>query len=101
MPARASMAAAIGADRCGAGAGAVGDVDGIGQPAQRPRLAQQVVGVAGDRRRDLGGDDELARAQQLFKARSRRSRHGIRLWSGGVGAIAAGAAQCAVGQGAI
>src|SRR5262249_23136431 len=51
-----------------AGAGAVGDVDGIRQAGKRLRLAQQVVRVARDRRRDLGGDDELPRAQQRFQA---------------------------------
>jgi len=54
-----------------AGAGAVRDVDGIREAGERERLAQQVIGVARDRRRDLGGDDELSRAQQLFQARSR------------------------------
>ena len=92
MPSRASIARRDRRRQIGAGAGAVGDVDGIREAAERPRLAQEVVGVARDRRRDLGGDDELARAQQLFQARSRLSRHGIHLWSGGVGAIAAGAA---------
>ena len=54
-----------------AGAGAVSDIDGIRQAGERQRLAQQVIGVARDRRRDLGGDDESPRAQQLFQARSR------------------------------
>src|SRR5262249_15853451 len=54
-----------------AGAGAVGDVDGVRQAGKRLRLAQQVVRVARDRRRDLGGDDELPRAQQRFQARCR------------------------------
>ena len=49
----------------GAGAGAVGDIDRIGEPAQRRRLAQQVLRVAGDRRGDLRGHDKAARPQPL------------------------------------
>src|SRR5262249_42795425 len=72
-----------------AGAGAVGDVDGIRQAGERLRLAQQVVRVARDRRRDLGGDDELPRAQQRFQARSRLPlRGGHRLVRRGLGAWA-------------
>ena len=58
-------------------AGAVGDVDGVGETAQRQGLAQEIIGIARDRRRDLGGDDELAGSQQLFQARSRLSRRWI------------------------
>src|SRR6059058_3902982 len=54
-----------------AGACPIGDVDGIGEPGERQRLAQQIVGLAGNGRRDLGGDGELARPQQRFEARSR------------------------------
>src|SRR5947207_8458971 len=54
-----------------AGACPIGDVDGIGEPGERQRLAQQIVGLAGNGRRDLGSDGELARPQQRFEARSR------------------------------
>src|SRR5437763_1218311 len=54
-----------------AGACPIGDVDGIGEAGERQRLAQQIVGLAGNGRRDLGGDGELARPQQRFEARSR------------------------------
>ena len=54
-----------------AGAGAVGDVDGIRQAGERERLAQQVIRVARDGWRDLRRDDESPRAQQFFEARSR------------------------------
>ena len=51
----------------GAGAGAVGDVDRVGEPAQRRRLAQQVLRVAGHRRGDLRGHDKAACPQPLGK----------------------------------
>ena len=51
----------------GAGAGAVGDVDRIGEPAQRRRLAQEVLRVAGHRRRNLRGHDEAACPQPFFE----------------------------------
>jgi hypothetical protein len=73
----------------------VGDVDRIGEVGERQRLREKVVGVARDRRRDLGGDDEPSRAQQLFQARSRLLRGCIHLLSGLACAIAAGAAQYA------
>ncbi len=60
----------------GAGAGAVGDVDGIGEPAQRLGLAEEVLRVERDRRGDLGGDDEAPRPQRLFQARDSGARRG-------------------------
>jgi hypothetical protein len=50
-----------------AGAGAVGDVDRVREPGERQRLAQQILRLAGDWRRDLGGDGELPRPQQRFQ----------------------------------
>ena len=47
----------------GAGAGTVGDIDRIGEAAQRGCLAQQVLRVAGDRRGHFRGHDEPARPQ--------------------------------------
>ena len=56
----------------GAGAGAIGEIDRIGEPAQRRRLAQQVLRVAGDRRGDLRGHDKAARpASRSEKLRGR------------------------------
>ena len=49
----------------GAGAGAVGNVDRVGEPAQRGGLAQQVLRVEGHRRGDLGGHDKAAGPQPL------------------------------------
>ena len=68
MPAAASMAAATGA-LMGAGTGPVGEVDGVGDAAQRQRLAHQIVAVARHRRRDFGGHDEAAGTQQVRKPR--------------------------------
>ena len=48
-------------------AGAVGQVDRVGEPAQRQRLGEQVLRVTGDRRRNLRGHDETAGPQPLFK----------------------------------
>jgi hypothetical protein len=42
----------------GAGAGAVGHVDRIGDPAQRQRQREEVFRVARHRRHDLGGHHE-------------------------------------------
>jgi hypothetical protein len=53
----------------GAGAGPVGEVDGVSDAAQRQRLAHQIVAVARHRRRDLGGHDEASGAQQFRKPR--------------------------------
>ena len=47
------------------GAGAVGDVDGVGQALERGGLGQQLVAVGGNRRRHLGGDDKTP-LTQLF-----------------------------------
>ena len=55
----------------GAGAGAVGDVDRVGEPAQRGGLAQQVLRVAGHRRGDLGGHDKPAGPQPLGEGAGR------------------------------
>ena len=87
MPSRTSMRGRDRRREVRAGAGAVGDVDGVGEAAQRQRLAHEVVGVARDRRRDLGGDDELPRSQQLFQARSRLSRRWRSSRSGVSGAM--------------
>ena len=51
----------------GAGAGAIGDIDRVGEPAQRRRLAQQILRVAGHRRGDLRRHDKTARPQPLGK----------------------------------
>ena len=66
----ASMQDVRGGERAhmGAGAGAVGDVDRVGEAPERGRLAQQVLRVAGDRRRDLRGHDKTAGPQPLGKA---------------------------------
>jgi hypothetical protein len=45
---------------------AIGDVDGVGKALQRHRLREQLVGSAGDRRSDLGGDDEPAGRNRLL-----------------------------------
>ncbi len=67
-----------------AGARPVGDVDRVRQALERQRLRQHVLRVERNGRRDLGGDHELARAQECFKARSWRSRRGrgVHFWSG-------------------
>ena len=49
----------------GAGAGAVGDVDGVRKAAQRQRLGDEIIGIAGHRRHHLGGDDETAGREAL------------------------------------
>ena len=48
-------------------AGAVGDVDGIGEAFQRQRLGEQFVAVGGDRRRHFRGDDEALGAQLVLQ----------------------------------
>jgi hypothetical protein len=65
----------------GAGAGPIGDVDGIRQAAQRQRLCGEVIGIARHRRRHLGGDDESAGREalrqilrQVFARRGQRLR---------------------------
>src|SRR5437764_1448228 len=62
-----------------AGARPVGHVHRIGKGAQWLRLAQKILTVAGDRRRDLGSDRELPRLKPLLQAgsRSRRFVHGL------------------------
>ena len=51
----------------GAGAGAVGDVDRVGEPLQRRRLAAQVLRVGRHRRGDFRGHDEPAGPHPLFE----------------------------------
>ena len=51
----------------GARAGAVGDIDRIGHALERLGLAQQVAGIARDRRRKLCGHDESALAQSVLE----------------------------------
>ena len=48
-------------------AGAVGQIDRVGEPAQRQRLGEQVLRVTRDRRRNLRGHDEATGPQPLFK----------------------------------
>ena len=67
MPAPMRIAAAAERPHMGAGAGAVGDVDRIGEPAERRRLADEVLRVAGQRRGDLRGHDEAACPQPFFE----------------------------------
>ena len=69
MPARDQHGGGDRRAHMGARAGAVGEVDGVREPAQRQRLRHQIVAVAGDRRRDLRGHDEASGAQQIGKAR--------------------------------
>ena len=52
---------------------AVGDIDGIGQSAQRQRTLQEVLRAKGCRRRNLRRDDEAARSQPLLEHRNGRS----------------------------
>lgn len=47
------------------GAGAIGNVDGGGEPLQSTRTLEQHRCVARHRRRDLGGDDEAASGEAL------------------------------------
>ena len=65
MPASTSMAAAVTAAQMRPGAGAVGDVDRVGQTLERHRLGEQVAAVERYRRRHLGGEHE-ARGLELF-----------------------------------
>ena len=53
----------------GARAGAVGDVDRVGERAQRQRLPEQIVRVARDRRHHLGGEHEARRPQASLEGR--------------------------------
>ena len=48
-------------------AGAVGDVDRVGEVLQRQRLVEQILRVAGHRRRDFRRYDETAGMDRLFK----------------------------------
>src|SRR5262250_2789413 len=43
----------------GAGAGAIGDINGVGEPFERNGLAQEFLGIAGQRRHQLRGHDEV------------------------------------------
>ena len=67
MPSWIRIAAAATEPMVRSRAGAVGDVDGIGQALQRRGLGHQVGGVAGNRRRDLGGDDEAVGGELFFQ----------------------------------
>ena len=48
-------------------AGAVGDIDRVGQALERYRFAQKLLRIAGHRRRKLRGHDELALAQPVLQ----------------------------------
>ena len=52
----------------GAGAGAVGDIDGVGQAFEAGRLAQEFLPVERHRRRDLRRHDEAAVRPILAKS---------------------------------
>ena len=70
MPAAEQDRGGRGRAHMGARAGAVGDVDRVGEALERQRLGQEVVGVARGRRRDLGGHDEGAARSSCFQARA-------------------------------
>jgi len=52
-----------------AGARTISHVDRIGESAQRQRQAQNILRIAGNRRRHFCGHDESSRAQSFFEAR--------------------------------
>ena len=70
MPSRASRDGGRERAHVRAGAGAVGDVDRVGEAFERPRLAQQILRIGRDRRHDLGGDDEAAARAATVRAAS-------------------------------
>ena len=74
MPFCTMSAAAIGRGQVRAGARPVGDVDRVRQALERQRLRQQVLRVERDRRRDLGGDHELARRASSVSRREAGGR---------------------------
>ncbi len=51
----------------GARARPIRDVHGVGEAFQRQRLGEQLVAIARDGRRDLGGDDEAAGGDRFFQ----------------------------------
>src|SRR5262249_33526930 len=50
-------------------AGAVGDVDGVGEALERQRLVEHVARIARGGRRHLGGDGEAAGLERRLQAR--------------------------------
>ncbi len=73
MPALRQDRGGDGALRCARAPAPSVTLTASASPCQRQRLRQQVAGIAGHRRHDLGGDDELPGPQSLFQARGRRS----------------------------
>ena len=53
---------------------AVRDIDRVGEVLQRQRLVEQILRVAGDRRRDFRRDDKTAGTDRLFKLATRTDR---------------------------
>ena len=53
-------------------AGAVGDVDGVGQALERQRLGEQFVAVGGHRRRHFRGEHKAPGAQIVLETSLRR-----------------------------
>ncbi len=60
----------------GTGAGAIGDVDRVGDVLERRRFAQKVLRIAGHRRGELRRHDESAGPQPLLEAELERAGEG-------------------------